>query len=268
MLENLTRRKIILSRHPSHIIFRKKMPILKGISYIVRLGSTTVVNKKPARGNKFIEINSIEGIKKSSNKLLMKVAFTKAKVKTADWWTTGALNDWARDKYPIVAKHKFGSRGTGNTLIHSILELENWMNGKNLKNYIFEKFYNYVREYRLHVSKFGCFYTCRKMLKEGTPEKEKWHRHDSNSVWILESNPSFDKPICWNNIVKDCQNALITLNLDFAAFDVKVQSAKDSKGNIKKEVDYIIIESNSAPSFGEVTTEMYLNEIQKLIKNK
>lgn len=253
--------------------FRKEMPILKGIHYVIRLGSTTEVQRRTTPGKVFVEINSIEGVKKSSNKLLMKQAFMKGGVTTADWWystkdTNVSLYDWATDKYPIVAKHKFGSRGTGNTLIHSPLELENWMKGKTLSNYIFEKFYSFSREYRLHVSQNGCFYTCRKMLKQDTPEKEKWHRHDSNSVWILENNPAFDKPICWDKIVKDCQNALIQLNLDFAAFDVKVQSATDKEGRKRKECHYIIIESNSAPSFGDVTTEKYLLEMQKLIKQK
>jgi hypothetical protein len=29
------------------------------------------------------------------------------------------------------------------------------------------------------------------MLKQGTPEEQQWHRHDSNCVWIMEENPAF-----------------------------------------------------------------------------
>jgi glutathione synthase/RimK-type ligase-like ATP-grasp enzyme len=247
------------------------MPIIKGINYVVRLGSTTTVKPEKSAERVFVEINNVEGIKKSSNKLLMKRAFNQAGIKTAIWLNStnpNEIKDFAENNYPIVAKHNYGSRGTGNTLIHSVNELENWLKGKTLSNYIFEKYYNYNKEYRLHVSENGCFYACRKMLKQGTPEKEKWHRHDSNSVWIIEDNPSFDKPTCWNNIIEDCKKALKSLNLDFAAFDIKTQSNVDSKGTKRKEVDYIIIESNSAPSFGDITLQKYLNEIPKLIKNK
>src|SRR5690606_37664702 len=128
---------------------------------------------------------TVEAIKNSANKLLMKQCFTKHGVKTADWWVIQEHVDilaypnnaeqyneginLSDLPYPIVAKHIFGSRGTGNYLLKSKEELEAWLPGKTLSNYIFEKYYNYNREYRLHVSKDGCFYTCRKMLKSDTP---------------------------------------------------------------------------------------------------
>jgi glutathione synthase/RimK-type ligase-like ATP-grasp enzyme len=159
--------------------------------------------------------------------------------------------------YPIVAKHIYGSRGTGNFLIKTKEELSAWLVGKTLTNYIFEKFYNYSREYRLHISKNGCFYACRKMLKNDIPKDKRWYRNDSNSTWILEENPAFNKPATWDTIIKECIIALNTIGLDLAAFDVKVE-AKDSN-------KFIIIESNSAPSFGENTLKQYINEIPKII---
>jgi hypothetical protein len=45
-----------------------------------------------------------------------------------------------------------------------------------------------------------------------------------------------------------------------AAFDVKVQSKDKNK--------FIIIESNSAPSFGDITLQKYVDEIPRIVKNK
>jgi hypothetical protein len=105
------------------------------------------------------------------------------------------------------------------------------------------------------------------MLKKDTPDDKKFQRHDDNCVWILEENPSFDKPVNWNDIVADCVKALQSLGLDIAAFDVKVQSAKTSKGEQRKNPEWIIIESCSAPSFGEITAQKY-NEIVPLVATK
>lgn len=224
---------------------------------------------------KITELNSVEGVKNSSDKLKMKNCFREANSCTADWWTTNNSKTFKNGKdnseiditelsFPIVTKHRFGSRGNGNSLINSLEELQNWVKGKDLSKYIFEKYYKYTKEYRLHVNEDGCFYSCRKMLKQDTPDKEKWHRHDSNSVWILEDNPSFNKPSCWDKLVKDCVNTLKSLKLDFCAFDVKTQSETTKDGKKRKEVEYIIIESNSAPSFGDITLEKY----SEMLSNK
>ena len=152
----------------------------------------------------------------------------------------------------------FGSRGRGNTKHDNAQQLEAFIRGKDMSNYIFEKFYDYAREYRLHVSARGCFYTCRKMIKEGTPDKDRWFRNDSNSVWILEDNPQFNKPATWTQIERDCVQALNRIGLDFAAFDVKVAA---------KTGDWIIIESNSAPSFGDLTLGKYVREIPNIVNH-
>jgi hypothetical protein len=208
----------------------------------------------------------------------MKQAFTNAGVQTADWWTTDGQgvffqNNTASVKtvngglpYPIVAKHIYGSRGTGNTLIHTEEELETWLQGKTLSNYIFEKFYNYSREYRLHVTAEGCFYTCRKMLK--TEATDRWFRNDSNSIWVLEDNPLFDKPVNWDLIVQDCVTALNAVGLDFGAMDVRVQSRLNGDGEERESPKWIILESNSAPSLATITTQKYLEELPKILMKK
>lgn len=253
----------IFSRHPSHSPLRRELPLLPFRS-VVRLGSTT--RSRPG----YIECNTITGVKASADKLLMKRAFDRAGVHHAAW--VESISSTHQLELPVVVKHRFGSRGTGNTL-HDLLEsidgaIDEGVLKSPLESYIVEKFYSYSREYRLHVTSEGCFYTCRKMLREGTPENQRWHRHDENSVWIMESNPSFNKPVNWVDIVADCVKALAAVGLDIGAFDVKVQSANDSKGRPRPNPEWIVIESCSAPSMAEHTLKNYKEQIPRLLKRK
>lgn len=273
----------IRSRHPSHNILRGsiKLPFRS----VVRFGSTTELEDTEDNGGNRVQLNSVEAIKNSASKLRMKNCFTLKNVKTADWYYVRKNNFYHIKNhnnqiqevviavenlpYPIVAKSHFGSRGNGNYLLNSQEELQAWMQGKDMSHYLFEKFYSYVREYRIHVSKNGCFYACRKMLKqEFKGSKNAWQRHNDNCVWMVEENPLFDKPNNWKEIIDECIKALESTGLDFGACDVRVQSAKDAKGNKRKEVNFIIIEINSAPSFGDRTEEEYLKELPKLLIDK
>ena len=269
-------RPLILSRHPSHSILRAKnqtLPLLPFRS-VIRLGSSTESDGR-------LEINTTQAVKNSASKLLMKQKFTEAGVKTANWYTfsnylfypNGDLTLGGTDQtrgietieYPIVAKSLFGSRGIGNTKINNQEELEAWLVGKNLNNYIFEEFVKMTREYRLHVTKFGCFYTCRKLVKNDAPE-DTWQKHDDVCNWVLEENPSFKKPKNWDAIVADCIKAKDALGLDICAFDVGVQGAKD--GVERENPEWIIFESCSAPSFGNVTGQKYIEILPKLLIDK
>lgn len=282
-----TFRPRIRSRHPSHTILRarnKKLPLLKFKS-VVRLGSTTSISDTETEGGVRVELNTIEAIKNSSSKLLMKTKFTENEVATAKWWTmtkskAGVITCLKYDSddnrsnledlpLPIVAKNFFGSRNNGNTKINNLDELEDFIEGRTLSNYIFEKYVNYAREYRLHVSTNGCFYACRKMLKRDTPEKDKWYRNDDYCVWIMEaSEEQFDKPTNWDAIVSECIKALNAVSLDIGAVDLRVQSATNSDGETRNNPKFVVIEINSAPSFGEITAKKYIKEIPKLLKKK
>jgi len=266
----------IRSRHPSHRPLRQQLIRLPFRS-LVRFGSSY----EPTDGIARVICNTVEAIRNSANKLRMKRCFSAGDVKTAKWFPAANHTVFMRDGdkvrmyfgdgaensmlLPVVAKSHTGSRGRGNTLIKTSDEYRAWARGKDLGNYIIEKYHNYNKEYRLHVTKDGCFYTNRKMLREGTPEAERWHRHDSNCVWIKEDNPSFGKPNNWNNIVSECVKALKAVGLDVGACDVKVQ-AKDQVE--RGAPDFFIIEINSAPSFGDLTLEKYLVEIPKILRDK
>jgi glutathione synthase/RimK-type ligase-like ATP-grasp enzyme len=263
----------IKSRHPSHSILRTNLP-LTPFKSVIRLGSTTEVYDTVAHGGKRIEINNVESIKISSNKKLMKQVFNTADVATADWWTNGALDDWASERYPIVAKHIHGSRGEGNTILYNLNQLNAWLPNKTMSNYIFEKFYNYALEYRLHVTEDGYFYTCRKALKSDTPEEQSWYRNDSNCVWLLETNPAFNKPNSWDDIVADCVKALKAIGADILSFDVRVQSATKGNGKPREYQEYILLECNSASSLSSdiddvsIVATKYIEILPKLIIKK
>lgn len=269
-------RPMILSRHPSHNCLRANTKNIVPLPYraVVRFGSTTEVDDTITNGGNRIEINTVESIKNSANKLLMKQKFQQVGVKTAEWITytnLETLKGWASEKFPIVAKAHFGSKGRGNTLVKSAEELENWIKKNSPSNYIFEKFMNYGHEFRLHVTEQGCFYACRKALKADVPEDQKWRRHDDICVWFLEENESFFKPNSWNDIIDDCVSALKAIGADILSFDVRVQSPTDSKGNLRDYQDYILLECNSASSMdngsGElsVCAKKYIEEVRKTI---
>lgn len=262
----------IRSRHPSHRIL-KRNPLLRtfGKKVLLRLGSTTELNNvKPYD----YVINTIEGIRNSSDKLKMKQCFRRSNSNTAKWFTitdnkfylfgdkTQDAIEFEHISFPLIAKGRFGSRGNANTKLDSLEELQNWVKStennpnKKMSSFIFEFFFDGPREYRLHVSKFGCFYTNRKLRRDDA--EERWFFNNQNCVWILETNPSFKKPDTWNDIVSDCQKALKEIGLDLGAFDVRVNT----------DGYWCIIEVNSAPSFGDLTAEKYIQELNKLIQEK
>lgn len=273
----------VRSKNNSIDDFKKGLPKMPFRS-IVRLGSITALPDDVSSGGNRIEINTVQAVKVSSNKLLMKQAFDRAGSKTAPWCqhhelgnpTATGLLVTGKDEipFPIVAKAKFGSKGKGNTLINNLEEYNAWRTGKTMANYIFEKFMNYALEYRLHISANGSFYACRKALKSDCPADQKWRHHDDTCVWFMELTPegreseNFKKPNSWTNIVEDCVAALHEIGADVLAFDVKVQGNATKKGKAREFQEFILLESNSAPAFGDVTTEKYLEEIPKLLRAK
>lgn len=242
---------------------------------IVRLGSLTPIEEISSRQD-VLEINKTEAIEISRNKREMKEAFTKAKVKTANWFfhNEGSFYEvgvegiasipFKQLPYPILSKSLFGQGGVGNTLHKDQKSLEEWMKGKDLSNYIFEEYYNYAREYRLHVTKEGNFLSWRKLRKNDA--KERWYFNSDNCIWVGEDNALFDKPVNWEEIQKHAILACKTVGLDICAVDVRVQSSTDEDGNKRKTCDFIILETNSAPSLGEKGSEIYYNQILNLIK--
>jgi len=215
----------------------------------------------------------------------MKQKFTEAGVKTAQWFTLRGNNtlqfrnesyignnppdsivEMNQLPYPIIAKSHFGQGGAGNTKLDNQAALEDWMRGKNVNDYIFEKFYNYSREYRLHVTQRENFLSWRKMRKREA--QDRWYFNSNNCVWIGEENPLFDKPVNWEEIQAECIKALTAVGLDIGAIDVRVQSNLNDAGIRRRTCDFIILETNSAPALGEVGQRVYGDKINQLITQK
>jgi len=233
---------------------------------VLRMGSTTPTEKIFPKGVKLgkpiREINTAEACAKSGDKIIMKGWFDYHKIKSAEWsplYFNNAEFNW--DIFPAIIKHKNSSKGNGIFYIENQEKLSEFVANHNVGNYIIEKYYNCTKEYRLHVTKDGCFYTCRKMLKNDA--EVRWHRHDMNSVWILEDNDLFEKPKNWDKIVEECVKAMQAVGLDICSCDVKVQTEKNKKDDF--EPYFIILETNSASSLGDITLEKYIEQLKKMV---
>lgn len=256
----------VLSRHPTHNVFRRNAKLRFSKKTLIRLGSTTVPTTKFD-----IEINTVDSIQKSSNKLLMKEAFDRNGVATADWFTMEGDHFYSRGDvgnkavrledlpYPIIMKNIFGSRGEGNTKCDTPEQLAaSLRKAKTSKNYIFEKFYNFAKEYRLHVSILGVFLVWRKLRRSDTPESERWYFNNSNCNWVSPSHELFDCPINMVEVQNEAVKALNAVGLTIGGVDLRIQS----KGNSPK---FIVVEINSACSQAEMTSESYINEFNKIV---
>ena len=257
----------VLSRHPSHNVFRNNPKLTAGEKVVIRLGSTT-------ESSAVNQINSIASIMQSSNKLLMKNCFAKYGISTPEYYIIdnrgiildGVTRNVVKNlEYPIVAKHVLGSRNSGNYKLNSEKELVKFISSRksNINNFIFEKYKNYAKEYRIHVSTQGSFLAWRKVRKLSTPENQRWFFNNQNCNWLSESNSNFDRPTNWDIITKECVKALNSVGLDIGGMDVRVQNNK-----IGYHPKFSIIEVNSACSQSSITSEHYINEFNKLIDIK
>lgn len=251
------------TRHPSHENLRpsnKRLPLLP-VRSVVRLGSTTDKPDSVSNGGNRIEVNTVQAVQNCENKETMKRLFTHRNIPTPRW--TGLSSVHLRNfNFPMVIKKKYGSRGRGIYLVNDQEELDQKLSELNPSHYIVEEYINYPREYRIHVTRDGCLYTCRKMLRQNA--ENRWYRNQENCVWYLESNPSFKKPRNWDQIVSSCIHALEATGLDIGACDVRVSRNPGRD----EDQDHKILEINSAPRFGEITEEKYMEKIPDIIRQK
>ena len=235
--------------------------IMADRSAIVRLGSLTTLEDAYTRKknlNNIIEINTVEAVQNSRDKFAMKKCFDNAKISHADYYIDSTKIDDSID-YPIVAKRKFGFKGRGMYLLCSRGEFLNFMEKQYDKDYFFEKFYNYAREYRLHICNGQIFMVWRKLRKKDA--EERWYFNDSNCNWVSEQHELFNKPVNWKDICKHSIKAMKAVGLDLGAVDVRVQSDKHETPL------FIICEVNSAPALGNRGIEEYKKQIQNFIDN-
>jgi hypothetical protein len=252
---------------------------------ICRLGSVTETEDTGLGHLNPIEVNTVESIRNSRDKIRMKTCFSKKKVPQAIAWypcsqiqdsdqyrhCVNLLQDKDRDlaptstkdlPYPIVIKRIYGFQGRGMKLVNNPEEFNTWLDRHpDLDGWYFEQYHNYAREYRLHVSSSdGVFLSWRKLrLKTST---ERWFFNSQNCEWYGEQHQLFDKPKSWKKMCIAAVKALKSCGLDIGAVDIRVQS------NRNDDPKFIVCEINSAPALGEVGVEKYKKVIKNIINLK
>jgi len=254
----------IRTKNPSAIPLRRSISV-PGRS-IVRLGSQTPTNRafpKSYGVYPIKEVNTVESILNSRDKLRMKDCFAKysTEIPQAQWWELKDIPDNAYPNlpYPLVAKRVVGFKGHGMFLVNNEQELRDNISIIRSGRFL-EHFCNFAREYRLHCTQNECFMAWRKLRKEGS--KERWFFNSSNCNWVSPKHELFDTPSNWSSMVSSSINAMRAVGLDIGAVDVRVQS------NSKADPAYIICEVNSAPALGDKGVQIYKNIIHKLLINK
>lgn len=234
----------VLSPYGTHNHFRRmRLRVPKPVC--IRFGSRSPLPPE------YLEINTIEAINNTRDKLATKSIMKKIGSKTPKFW----LINEEPDAFPVLLKPRFGMKGKGIVFAE---DLENFRREKaKLKNkaaYFIEKYTTFSKEYRLHMSITSkCFFTMRKMKKiDSVSDKI---ITDGNSIWLYSDNENFDRPSNWDQIVEDCYKLLVAAGLHFGAFDVKV--AKDGGWNI--------LEINSAPGLDGKTVQAYEKELINLV---
>lgn len=268
----------IRSRNKSANQLRKQ--ITTKIPTVVRLGSFTPNEEifTPAQMKFGIkEINTVKACQISNDKLDMKKCFDDAQVDTSKWFHLPNIDHVENNKVyfkledkqfdflrlPCIIKHRHSSKGEGIYYMKDEETLNSFLK-KNLGSfdkYIIEQYYDYSKEYRFHATSNGIFYGNRKMLKNDVLEENRFHRHHENTVWILPENPLYDTPLHFKQIEAACVKAIKSIGLEIACLDVLVSR------NDRDVLTFKILETNSAPALGEETSQMYIQEITKLLKN-
>lgn len=221
---------------------------------IINMGKTTT--ESFPRGN-FVVINPPDAVLNAADKRRTKEKFVEHQIPTAEYWPDFVI---PADKFPIVVKHRFGSRGTGVYLIETPEKLAEFFRARGearvKEQFIAERFKNYRYEYRVHATQTEVFLANRKARQEGVPQECRWKHSFGTSVWFNEDNPEFRTPSTWEEIKAACCRAVAALGMDFAAIDVKVSMSGK----------FFLIEANSAPSLGDATREHYLRVIPELAR--
>lgn len=231
---------------------------------IVRFGSTSKVRDLERR----VEVNTVQAIRNSSDKLKMKQIFKEAGIRSPKYVKAsecanpvGLPSGW---KFPVVAKMSFRSGGKGMVKIDNQEQLTNFLHDKvvgrsrDISNpYYLEEFVNCKREYRIHVSQItdAELFAVRKLIDEETPKEKQWIRSIANGLFKEE----FEKPQHWSQMVAECKKALKAVGLDIGCFDVKYNKTRG---------EFWLLEVNSSPALGEKTKAHYITEIDKILKHK
>lgn len=216
-------------------------PILdpKGKKIVIRMGGNMPYANYP------IQINSVEAIKTSTDKLKMKLIFIQNGIPTSQ---IGNVNN-----FPVVVKGIKRSQGSGVFICKDEKELAAAIKKVEEKNngFYLEQYFPAMREFRLHVSKWeGVFFEVEKKRNDG--------HYGELGVIKYENHYNvrqFIRPANWEAIRQSAVAALKAQGLDIAAYDIGL----DAQGN------YAFYESNTGPELLKNTLEEYRKTLQKYI---
>lgn len=241
-------RPVVLSRHSTHKCLRG---LFMEFPCVFNMGVQDARRMPDGYGT---VVNLPTGCRNAADKRRMKHCFSNHDIPTAPWWLD--VKDVPDDAFPVVAKHRMGSRGTGVYMLSSryaLLGMQKFRTPEAFRDlFIIEKYMRYSSEYRIHATQEYAFYANRKALRVDTPEYRRWKYSYEDSVWLREDNPAFHKPNNWHEILEAATAAVRAVGLDVGACDIKVDR---SPHGISK---FYILEVNSAPSFGDMTAAEYM----------
>jgi len=244
----------IRTKNPSAAPLRRSIFVNKRA--IVRLGSRTP-SRQIYPTQSFVEVNTVESIENSRDKLRMKECFSRYDVKQAEWFTLDQAPITRMANFPYVGKQIVGFKGHGMQLIENVDQLRDFVRTHS-NSYFIEKFYNYAREYRIHATSDHSFLSWRKLRRADA--EQRWFFNSTNCNWVGEDHELFQRPNNWDELCNAAVMAVRSVGLDIGAVDIRVQS--------RNNPDYIVCEVNSAPQLGEVGIEHYRREITNIINNK
>lgn len=244
----------IRTKNPSAAPLRRSIFVNKRA--IVRLGSRTP-SRQIYPTQSFVEVNTVESIENSRDKLRMKECFSRYDVKQAEWFTLDQVPIIRMADFPYVGKQIVGFKGHGMQLIENVDQLREFIRTHG-NSYFIEKFYNYAREYRIHATSDHSFLSWRKLRRADA--EQRWFFNSTNCNWVGEDHELFQRPNNWDELCNAAVMAVRSVGLDIGAVDIRVQS--------RNNPDYIVCEVNSAPQLGEIGIEHYRREITNIINNK
>lgn len=243
----------VRTKNPTAAPLRRSIVI--PVRAVVRLGSRSATEACFPGRRDVIEVNTVDSIENSRDKLRMKECFSRFDVPQAEWKTIGDPHPF--NTFPLVGKQIVGFKGHGMQLIENADQLREFMRTHN-NSYFIERFYNFAREYRVHATRDHAFLAWRKLRRSDATER--WFFNSTNCNWVGESHELFQRPNNWIELEAAAVNAVRAVGLDIGAVDIRVQSSDNP--------DYIVCEVNSAPALGEIGVTAYRNEIRNIIINK
>lgn len=272
------------SKNPSASDLREKLSKVRTKSpFVVRLGSrtplSTYTNPVYRSAN---EINTIDSIENSRDKLRMKACFATGEVRQSNWWEFRGNNtsqmrvvdptlnfdghphdtivEASTLPYPVVVKQIYGFKGHGMVKCENIEELNAWLSNHSTSGYYVEEFKNFAKEYRLHATQERVFLSWRKLRKSDA--EQRWFFNSTNCNWVNENHESFAKPEGWDLMCEHAVRAITATGLSIGAVDVRCKS------NCRAENDFIVLETNSAAQLGDIGTNAYFDEILRIVQTQ